>query len=317
MDGFLLPIQQIIKRKEESFMKKLLSMLLMASMMVFALGTVGAAAAKAPKNDKAVVVVSFGSTFDDTRTKDIGGIEEAIAKAFPNRDFKRAFTSYIIMERLEKNKGIKVNDLPTTLKELKKAGYKDILVQPTHLLHGEEYEHKVLTTVDKFKGDFDRIIVSDPLMVDKNDFAIAASAVATQFPTLGKGDGIVLMGHGSPRDNNKSFGNTYKMLQETFDKMGLPVVVGTVEEVDSPNVDEVMEQIKARDYKTVHMFPLMIVAGDHASNDMYGDEEDSWKTMIEAMGIKTVGHLEGIGRNAAVQAIYVQHAVAAEAGVQR
>lgn len=221
------------------------------------------------------------------------------------------------MERLEKNKGIKVNDLPTTLKELKKAGYKDILVQPTHLLHGEEYEHKVLTTVAKFKGDFDRIVVSDPLMVDKNDFAIAASAVATQFPTLGKGDGIVLMGHGSPRDNNKSFGNTYKMLQETFDKMGLPVVVGTVEEVDSPNVDEVMEQIKARGYKTVHMFPLMIVAGDHANNDMYGDEEDSWKTMIEAMGIKTIGHLEGIGRNAAVQAIYVQHAVAAEAGVQR
>ena len=257
------------------------------------------------------------STFDDTRTKDIGGIEEAVAKAFPNRDFKRAFTSYIIMERLEKNKGIKVNDLPATLKELKKAGYKDILVQPTHLLHGEEYEHKVLSTVDKFKGDFDRIVVSDPLMVGKNDFAIAASAVATQFPTLGKGEGVVLMGHGSPRDNNQSFGNTYKMLQETFDKMGLPVVVGTVEEVDTPNVDEVLEQIKARGYKTVHMFPLMIVAGDHANNDMYGDEEDSWKSMIEKMGVKTVGHLQGIGRNAAVQAIYVQHAVAAEAGVQR
>lgn len=268
-------------------MKKLLSMLVMASMMVFALGTMGAsAAAKAPKNDKAVVVVSFGSTFDDTRTKDIGGIEEAVAKAFPNRDFKRAFTSYIIMERLEKNKGIKVNDLPATLKELKKAGYKDILVQPTHLLHGEEYEHKVLTTVDKFKGDFDRIVVSDPLMVGKNDFAIAASAVATQFPTLGKGEGVVLMGHGSPRDNNQSFGNTYKMLQETFDKMGLPVVVGTVEEVDTPNVDEVLEQIKARGYKTVHMFPLMIVAGDHANNDMYGDEEDSWKSMIEKMALK-------------------------------
>ena len=288
-------------------MKKLLSMLVMASMMVFALGTMGAsAAAKAPKNDKAVVVVSIGSTFDDPR-----------AKAFPNRDFKRAFTSYIIMERLEKNKGIKVNDLPATLKELKKAGYKDILVQPTHLLHGEEYEHKVLTTVDKFKGDFDRIVVSDPLMVGKNDFAIAASAVATQFPTLGKGEGVVLMGHGSPRDNNQSFGNTYKMLQETFDKMGLPVVVGTVEEVDTPNVDEVLEQIKARGYKTVHMFPLMIVAGDHANNDMYGDEEDSWKSMIEKMGVKTVGHLQGIGRNAAVQAIYVQHAFAAEAGVQR
>ena len=107
------------------------------------------------------------------------------------------------------------------------------------------------------------------------------------------------------------------MLQETFDKMGLPVVVGTVEEVDTPNVDEVLEQIKARGYKTVHMFPLMIVAGDHANNDMYGDEEDSWKSLIEKMGVKTIGHLQGIGRNAAVQAIYVQHAVAAEAGVQR
>lgn len=298
-------------------MKKLLSMLIMASLMVFALGTMGASAAKAPKNDKAVVVVSFGSTFDDTRTKDIGGIEEAISKAFPNRDFKRAFTSYIIMERLEKNKGIKVKDLETTLQDLKKAGYKDILVQPTHLLHGEEYEKKVVTTVNKFKGEFDKIVISDPLMVDKNDFALAASAVATQFPTLQKGEGIVLMGHGSPRDNNKSFGNTYKILQETFDKMGLPVVVGTVEEVDTPNVDAVLEQVKARGYKNVHMFPIMIVAGDHANNDMYGDEEDSWKSLIEAMGVKTVGHLQGLGRNAAVQALYVQHAIAAEAGVQR
>lgn len=298
-------------------MNKILSMLVMASLMVFALGTMSASASKSLKNDKAVVVVSFGSTFDDTRTKDIGGIEEAISKAFPNRDFKRAFTSYIIMERLEKNKGIKVKDLQTTLEDLKKAGYKDILVQPTHLLHGEEYEKKVVTTVNKFKGQFDSIVISDPLMVDKNDFAIAASAVATQFPTLKKGEGVVLMGHGSPRDNNKSFGNTYKVLQATFDKMGLPVVVGTVEEVDTPNVDEVLAQVKARGYKTVHMFPLMIVAGDHANNDMYGDEEDSWKSLIEAMGVKTVGHLQGLGRNAAVQAIYVQHAVAAEAGVQR
>lgn len=316
-DGFLLPIQQQ-KKKEGFSMKKLLSTLLMVSMMVFSLGTLTAGAAnKVQKNDKAVVVVSFGSTFDETRTKDIGGIEDAIAKAFPNRDFKRAFTSYIIMDRLEKNKGIKVNDLPTTLKILKKEGYKDVLVQPTHLLHGEEFEQKVAATVDKFKNDFDRIVIGDPMMVDKNDFAIAASAVATQFPTLKKGEGIVLMGHGSPRDNNKSFGNTYKLLQETFDKMELPVVVGTVEEVDLPNVDDVLAQVKSRGYKTVHMFPLMIVAGDHATNDMYGDEEDSWKTLIEATGVKTIGHMQGIGRNPAVQAIYIQHAIAAEAEVQR
>ncbi len=203
------------------------------------------------------------------------------------------------MEQLKKIKAYKAERFAATLKELKKAGYKDILCTTDSLFAARrKMRHKVLTTVDKFKGDFDRIVVSDPLMVGKNDFAIAASAVATQFPTLGKGEGVVLMGHGSPRDNNQSFGNTYKMLQETFDKMGLPVVVDTVEEVDTPNVDEVLEQIKARGYKTVHMFPLMIVAGDHANNDMYGDEEDSWKSMIEKMGVKTVGHLQVIGRNA-------------------
>lgn len=292
-------------------MKKFLRMVMLASLCLCVFGT--AMVSAAPKNDKAVVVVSFGTTFDEAREKDIGGIENAVTKAFPNRDFYRAFTSYIVMERLEKNKGIKVNDLQTVLAQLKKDGYKDILIQPAHLLHGEEFEVKVMPTVKKFQKQFDRVVVGNPFMTNDEDFAIAAAAVATQFPVLEKGEGIVLMGHGSPRDNNKSFGRTYNILQKCFDDMGLPVVVGVVEEVDSPNVEAVLELVKERGYKTVHMFPLMIVAGDHAHNDMYGDEADSWKTLIEAMGVKTVGHLGGIGRNVAVQNIYVQHAIAAEA----
>ncbi|MEG1412169.1 MAG: sirohydrochlorin cobaltochelatase [Acidaminococcaceae bacterium] len=292
-------------------MKEFFKVFLLASLCLCVFGT--AMVSAAPKKDKAIVAVSFGTTFDEARTNDIGGIENALKAAFPNRDFYRAFTSYIVMERLEKNKGIKVQDLPNVLEQLKKDGYKDILIQPTHLLHGEEFEIKVMPTVKKFQKQFDRVIVGNPLMTNDEDFAIAASAVATQFPILKKGEGIVLMGHGSPRNNNKSFGRTYNILQKCFDDIGLPVVVGVVEEVDSPNVHAVLELVKARGYKTVHMFPLMIVAGDHAHNDMYGSEEDSWKTLIEAMGVKTISHMGGIGRNVAIQNIYVQHAVAAEA----
>jgi sirohydrochlorin cobaltochelatase len=262
------------------------------------------------KNTKAVIVVSFGTTFDEARIKDIGGIEDAVKNAFQNRDFFRANTSYIVMRR-NAQKGIHVKDLADTLADLKESRYTDILVQPTHLLHGEEYEKKILETIAKFKNEFNRLAVGNPLISSKKDYAIVASALATQFPMLQKDEGIILMGHGSPRDNNKSFGNTYNNLQKSFDAMGLPVIVGTVEEVDSPNINAVLKILAMRSYKTVHMYPLMIVAGDHAHNDMCGDGEDSWKTKIEKKGVKTIGHLAGIGRNKAIQNLYVQHAISA------
>ncbi len=288
---------------------------LLGTLCVFCLAATATGFAT-PKNDKALVVVSFGTTFDETREKDIGGIETALASAFPNRDVKRAFTSNIIMKRLGDRK-IHIDNLDATLTKLKKEGYKDVLIQPTHLLHGEEFELKIVPTVNKHKDAFSRIILSDPLMVNDFDINIAASAVATQFPVLQKGEGIILMGHGSPRDNNKSFKNTYPKLQAAFDKMDLPVVVGVVEEDDTPNLEEALELLKKRGYKKVYMYPLMLVAGDHAANDMYSDEDDSWKVHIEKMGIKTDGFLQGIGRNAAVQALYIQHAIAAESGITR
>lgn len=267
-------------------------------------------------NRQAIVVVSFGSTFNETRTKDIGGIEAAIAAAFPHRAFKRAFTSRVIRARLAQNQDLQIDDLPTALTALKNAGYTDVLVQPTHLLHGEEYEQKIVAAVQQQQADFSRLVLSTPLLTAPNDFAVAAAAVAAQFPTLAPKGGIVLMGHGSPRDNNQSFGNTYNLLQQCFDKMHLPVVVGTVETADTPNIEAVLQQVHSRGYQSVHLFPLMIVAGDHANNDMYSDEEDSWKSRIEKTGVRTIGHLQGIGRNAAIQAIYVQHALAAAAGIQ-
>lgn len=257
---------------------------------------------------KAFITVSFGSTFAETRLKDIGGIEKALQEAFPAYDHFSAFTSSIVRRQLAKE-DIFIDDPDTLLEKLVAKGYTDIFIQPTHLLHGEEFEQKILVLRDKYAACLNSFVLSKPLITDEHDYPITAAAVAAQFPVLQPGEGIVLMGHGSPRKNNKSFGFTYLKLQEIFDKMQLPVVVGTVEDEDAPNFDAVLAQLSQRKYAKVHMFPLMVVAGDHANNDMYGDEEDSWKTNIEKLGIQTEGHLYGLGRNKAIQSVYIHHAL--------
>ena len=230
---------------------------------------------------KALVVISFGSTFDETRTHDIGGIEQALAAAFPAYDQYRAFTSVIIRKRLAE-RGIKIDDTETVLQKLADAGYEEVVLQPTHLLHGEEFEQKILSLKDKFTAKFQKIIISQPLIVNEEDYKLAAAAIAVQVPPLAPGEGVVLMGHGTPRNNNKAHGYTYVKLQEIFDSMKFPVIVGTVEEEDTPNFEAVLEKLQERKYKHVHMYPLMVVAGDHANNDMYSDEEDSWKNRIKS-----------------------------------
>lgn len=258
---------------------------------------------------KAFVTISFGSTFEEARTKDIGGIEEALKEAFPHYDHYRAYTSSIV-RRILTRQNIIVHDPDTVLKQLIDGGYTDIVLQPTHLLHGEEFEQKILTLKDKYASEVKSLTLSTPLIAKDADFYPAAAAIAAQFGTLAPDEGIILMGHGSPRQNNQSFGRTYVKLQQVFDDMELPVVVGTVEDEDSPNLNAVLEQLQRRRYRKVHMYPLMVVAGDHARNDMYG-EKDSWKTHIEEAGITTVGHLYGLGRNKAVQAVYINHALQA------
>lgn len=260
------------------------------------------------KNTKALVVVSFGSTFAETRKHDIGSIEQAIANAFPEYDQYRAFTSAIVRKRLLEQ-GITVSNLEETLELLQQQGYEEIILQPTHLLHGEEFEQKILSLQEKYSSCFKKMVIGKPLICDEADYKLVAEALASCFPVLNKNEGIVLMGHGSPRPNNKSFRYTYVKLQEIFNTLKLPVLVGTVEDEDAPNLENVLAELQKRHYTKVHMFPLMVVAGDHANNDMYGDEPDSWKTQIEALGITTEGHLNGIGRYKAIQNLYIRHIV--------
>lgn len=266
-------------------------------------------------NKKALVVISFGSTFDETRLKDIGGIEQALASAFPAYDQYRAFTSNIIRKRLAE-RGVLVEDTETVLRKLQAAGYEEVVLQPTHLLHGEEFEQKVLALKERFHDAFRSIIVSRPLIVTDSDYQLAAAALLAQLPQLEAGEGVVFMGHGTPRNNNQAHGCTYVKLQAIFDSMQQPILIGTVEEDDKPNLDAVLEQLKERRYRRVHLYPLMVVAGDHANNDMYGDDPDSWKSQIEALGIATTGHLNGMGRYKSVQALYIHHVLQALAEKQ-
>ncbi len=256
---------------------------------------------------KALAVVSFGSTYDETRARDIGGIERALAAALPEYDQYRAFTSKIIRARLAA-RGIRIAAPEELLTALKRAGYEEVLVQPTHLLPGEEYEQKILPLAESCRADFKKISIGSPLIASPADYRPLAAALRDSLPALAQGEGVVFMGHGSPRNNNSSFGRTYTLLQQVFDELDIPALVGTVEEADRPNLESVLDGLSARRYKKVHLVPLMVVAGDHAANDMYGDEPGSWKNRIEALGIATAGHLRGLGRCAAIQSLYVQHA---------
>lgn len=279
--------------------KSLLSfLLLMTGLFCFAAEPALAA------DKKALVVVSFGTTYEDTRKLDIEAVEGALQKAFPDRDFKRAFTSKIVMKRLAEEFNLKVDDLETVLKELKAKGYKDVLVQSTHLTPGEEYANKIMTVVAKYKNAFSKLAVGKPLMTEGEDFDLVAKALKQQIPAMGKDEIVVFMGHGSPNIHNTS----YYALEKSFHKMAIPAIIGVVEEADHPNFDDMLSSLRASKAKSVLLMPLMLVCGDHAENDMASDEEDSWKTLLKEDGYKVDTKVVGIGRNAAIQDIYVLHA---------
>ena len=259
---------------------------------------------------KALLVISFGSTFDETREKDIGGIESALAAAFPQYDQYRAFTSVFIRKALTR-RGIKIDDTDTALAKLVAAGYEEVILQPTHLLHGEEFEQRVLALQAKYKNQFKSIIISAPLLCADRDYHLLLAALQALMPALENHEGVVFMGHGTPHADNAAFGTTYVKLQQLADEAGLPYVFGTVEDVDTPNLQMVLKRLHSSALTHVHMYPLMVVAGDHAFNDMYSNEESSWKAQIEKLGLRTTGHLYGMGRLKLIQSLYISHVLEA------
>ena len=252
--------------------------------------------------EKELLVLSFGTSFNDSRRLTIGGIEHAIKKAFPEWSVRRGFTSQIIIDHVLKRDGEKIDNVSEALDRAIENGVRELLVQPTHLMHGFEYTD-LIQELAEYADAFDRILVGEPLLSSEEDFAAVAEILADATKDYDDGKtAICFMGHGTEADSNE----VYAKMQQVFKDAGYAnCYVGTVEA--EPSVEDLLELVKAREYTRVVLRPLMIVAGDHANNDMAGDDEDSWKSIFENAGYEVECVLEGLGQLEEIQQIFVQH----------
>lgn len=255
---------------------------------------------------KAVLVVSFGTSYKETREKTIQPCEELIASAFEGYDFYRAFTSKIVIRKIARQENIKINNPVEALEALAQAGYEEVLVQSLHLICGEEYG-KLKQEVESFKDRFTRLKLGRPLLTGIADYKAAIEATKKQLPDLKEGEGVVFMGHGTTHEAHSA----YCALDYMFDQEDLPVFIGTVE--GYPEIDQVIKRLKKAklskaNLHKVYLMPFMLVAGDHAINDMAGEEEDSWKSILEAEGFQVECILRGLGENPFIRERFLIHA---------
>ena len=289
----------------------------------------GNAALDDPRNadgigEKEILVVSFGTSFNDSRVQDIKSIEDAIQAAFPDWSVRRAFTAQIIINHIQARDGEAIDNMDQALERAVANGVKELVVQPTHLMHGAEYD-EMMEALEGYKDKIETIRVAEPLLgevgsdaavINADKEAVAKAIVADTAADGGfadaaaaakEGTAFVLMGHGTAHVAKV----TYSQMQTQMGKLGYDnVFVGTVEgEPEETACEAVIEAVKAAGYKNVILRPLMVVAGDHANNDMAGDEEDSWKSLFEADGSfdSVTAQIAGLGSIAEVQDLYVAH----------
>lgn len=253
-----------------------------------------------------LLVLSFGTSFNDSRRLTIGAIEDQLEKSFPDYSVRRGFTANIVIDHVAKRDGEKIDDIDASLKRAVDNGVKNLVVQPTHLMNGLEYE-ELKGDIAQYSDAFDKIAIGQPLLSSDDDFSRVENAIVDWTKDYDDGEtAIVFMGHGTSADSN----GVYQKMQDLLTKDGhTNYFVGTVEA--TPSLDDVMAAVKKGNYKRVVLEPLMVVAGDHANNDMAGDDEDSWKSQFEAAGYQVECLLRGLGENETIRQIYVEHAQAA------
>ena len=275
-----------------------------------------------------ILVVSFGTSFNDSRAEDIGGVEKALQAAYPDWSVRRAFTAQIIINHVQARDDEKIDNMDQALERAVNNGVKNLVVQPTHLMHGAEYD-ELTEAVENYKDKFESVKIAEPLLgevgadetaINEDKAAVAEAITAEAVKTAGfdsldaakeEGTAFVFMGHGTSHTAKIS----YSQMQAQMESLGYEnVFIGTVEgEPEDTACEAVIEKLKNAGYKKVILRPLMVVAGDHANNDMAGDDDDSWKSQFEASGafdsIDT--QIAGLGEIDAIQQLYVAHTQAA------
>ena len=275
-----------------------------------------------------LLVVSFGTSFNDSRAEDVKGIEDALAEAYPDWSVRRAFTAQIIINHVEARDDEVIDNMQQALDRAVENGVKNLVVQPTHLMHGAEYD-EMTEAINGYKDKFESVAIAEPMLGEVGDDATVinddkkavAQAITDEackeagFDSMDAaaeaGTAFVFMGHGTSHTANV----TYDQMQTQMENLGFKnAFIGTVEgKPEDTACDKVIEKVKEAGYKNVVLRPLMVVAGDHANNDMAGDDEDSWKSQFVASGnFENVDtQIAGLGRIEAVEQLFVDHTKAA------
>ena len=256
-----------------------------------------------------LLVVSFGTSYNDNRDLTIGAVERAIEKAYPQYEIRRAFTSQIILDILKERDQLEIDNVKQAMDRLVADGVRDVVIQPTHVMPGIEYDG-VISQIGAYRECFHSMKVGRPLLVEDRDYDTLIGALAEETAPYNTSDtAMVFMGHGTEHAANA----TYPKLQQKLIQAGFHnFFIGTVEA--EPTVEDVLAEVRKTDAKKVVLLPLMVVAGDHAHNDMAGDAEDTWKAVFANAGYETQCVLKGLGQYPAVQQMFVDHVADALAG---
>lgn len=282
--------------------KRFISAVLAAAMLCSLFVFTGCEDEKDSEAKPVILVVSFGTSYNDSREKTIGAVEKAIEKQFKEFEVRRAFTSQIIIDKLKERDGIEIDNIEQALDRLVADKVKTLVVQPTHVMSGYEYDD-VVAAVKKYEDKFSTLAIGAPLLTSDEDYTNLANALVSETADYNKeGTAVVFMGHGTEHEANA----TYAKFQDAFKAVKADnYIVGTVEA--TPSLDDVVKALKDGKYKKAVLQPLMLVAGDHANNDMAGDEDDSWKSILTKEGFEVECVLKGMGELEAVQQMYVSH----------